>query len=189
MDHGTIAPSFKLRFLFGTIKSGSISIFVPIPLHSGHAPCGALNENIRGVNSWKLIPHSVHAKSSEYVFSYDDSFPSSSLLLNMTVTRPSAKLQAVSTESDNLLWKSIPSLMTSLSTTSSMLCLKFFPSSISSSRPLISPSTRTLTKPFFLKSSKISLCSPLRSFTTGASTCILVLSPSSIMDSVICPMV
>ena len=171
------------------IRSGFISILVPIPLHSGHAPWGALKENILGVNSWKLIPQSVHAKSSEYVFSYSMSSPSSFLLLNITVTRPSAKLQAVSTESDSLLWKSIPSLITSLSTIKSMLCLKVFASSISSSSSRISPSIRALTNPFFLKSSNMSLCSPFLSLITGAITWIFSPSPSSIIDSVICPMV
>ena len=34
----------------------------PIPEHSTHAPCGLLNENIRGAISGYEIPQSTHAK-------------------------------------------------------------------------------------------------------------------------------
>ncbi len=34
----------------------------PIPEHSAQAPCGLLNENIRGVISGYEIPQSTHAK-------------------------------------------------------------------------------------------------------------------------------
>ena len=147
-----MAPSFNVNVLSGTIRSGSISIFEPIPLHSGHAPCGALKENILGVSSSKFIPQSTQAKCSEYFFSY-----SSSPLSNKTVIRPSVNSAAVSNESTSLLLKSTSFLILSLSTTTSMLCLYVFASSMSSSRSLTSPSTRTLTKPLFLKSSRTSL--------------------------------
>ena len=54
-------PSYNVLFLSGTIKSSSILIKYPIPVHSGHAPNGLLNENILGDNSSKLILQSEHA--------------------------------------------------------------------------------------------------------------------------------
>ena len=54
-------PSYKVLFLSGIIKSGSIFIRYPIPVHVGQAPNGLLKENILGDNSSKLIPQSGHA--------------------------------------------------------------------------------------------------------------------------------
>src|SRR5262245_11319038 len=34
---------------------------MPKPLHAGHAPCGLLKENSRGVTSGKESPHWIHA--------------------------------------------------------------------------------------------------------------------------------
>src|SRR6266850_1913247 len=66
--HGASAPSLSERAGFGTRRSGSISSREPIPPHSGHAPYGLLNENIRGDTSGKEMPHSAHASFSENVF-------------------------------------------------------------------------------------------------------------------------
>src|SRR5437016_5544218 len=43
-----IAPEPRLRSLFGTTRSGSISILTPRPWQVGQAPCGVLNEKERG---------------------------------------------------------------------------------------------------------------------------------------------
>ena len=49
----------------GTSRSGSISQRVPMPPHSGQAPYGLLNENMRGETSGKEMPHSAQANRSE----------------------------------------------------------------------------------------------------------------------------
>src|SRR5947199_10098337 len=66
--HGASAPSLSERAGFGTSRSGSISSREPIPLHSGQAPYGLLNENIRGETSGNEIPHSAQASFSENVW-------------------------------------------------------------------------------------------------------------------------
>ena len=50
-----IAPSFILRSLFGTMRSGSILMNEPRPVQVGQAPKGLLNENILGFSSSMLI--------------------------------------------------------------------------------------------------------------------------------------
>src|SRR2546425_8714745 len=65
--HGASAPSLSERAGFGTSRSGSISSREPSPPHSGHAPYGLLNENIRGETSGKEMPHSAQASFSEKV--------------------------------------------------------------------------------------------------------------------------
>ncbi len=50
-DQGAIAPSDRLFSASGTTRSGSTSIRVPMPEHSGQAPHGALKENCRGSSS------------------------------------------------------------------------------------------------------------------------------------------
>ena len=64
MDHGRIAPSFSDSDGSGTISSGSISMCEPSPVQSAHAPCGELNENIRGSSSGMLVPQCRQAKRS-----------------------------------------------------------------------------------------------------------------------------
>ena len=49
--HGSRAPVARLLDLSGTTRSGSISSFVPRPAQPGHAPCGELNEKLRGSSS------------------------------------------------------------------------------------------------------------------------------------------
>ena len=61
LEPNAFIPSYSVLFLSGTIKSSSIFIKYPIPVHSGQAPNGLLNENILGVNSGKLNPQSGHA--------------------------------------------------------------------------------------------------------------------------------
>ncbi len=53
---GLTAPSLIDSFGLGTTRSGSISMRVPSPEHSGHMPSGELNENSCGVGSGNEIP-------------------------------------------------------------------------------------------------------------------------------------
>ena len=46
-----MAPSARLASGSGTTSSGSTSLRVPMPVHSGQAPNGELNENERGSSS------------------------------------------------------------------------------------------------------------------------------------------
>ena len=61
LEPNAFTPSYKVLFLSGIIKSGSIFIRYPIPEHSGQAPNGLLKENILGDNSGKLNPQWGHA--------------------------------------------------------------------------------------------------------------------------------
>ena len=63
--HGTMAPSRRFLLRSGMTWRGSISIFTPRPVHSGHAPYGELNENMRGASSSNDRPHSRQANFSE----------------------------------------------------------------------------------------------------------------------------
>ena len=60
-----MAPSFSDSDGSGTISSGSISICEPSPVQRGQAPCGELNENIRGSSSGIEVPQCRHMKRSE----------------------------------------------------------------------------------------------------------------------------
>ena len=62
--HGTIAPSSIDRPRSGMTFHGSISIFTPSPVQSGHAPYGELNENRRGASSSNESPQYTHASDS-----------------------------------------------------------------------------------------------------------------------------
>ena len=53
---GSTAPSRMLREGSGTMRSGSISGFVPSPLQSGHIPSGLLKLKCAGVSSPKDSP-------------------------------------------------------------------------------------------------------------------------------------
>src|SRR5207302_714010 len=70
---------------------GSKSTIVPRPWQSGHAPCGELNENARGVISGTLSPQSMQASRRENRRS-----PASYELMT---TMSSARLRAVSIDS------------------------------------------------------------------------------------------
>ena len=102
-------------------------------------------------------------------------------------TSPSASAIAVSTESVSRWRRS--SFITSRSTTTSIVCLNFLSSSISSSSSRCSPSTLTRVKPSPRSCSSRSRYSPLRSRTTGALTVNFVPSGSrriwSTIDSIV----
>src|SRR5215203_4912421 len=117
LAHGTTAPSLTLRSSLGTTSDGSISNLLPRPSQRSQAPCGLLKENVRGCISAIEAPQFVHVKLSEN--SIDSPCPSFSTV--STWTSPSASFSAVSTESVSR--RSMPSRITSLSTTTSMSCL------------------------------------------------------------------
>ena len=77
--HGCIAPSSRLRETSGTMSSGSTTSFCPSPEHVGHAPCGLLNENVRGSISAKLMPQYGHANCSENTCSSPESASTASI--------------------------------------------------------------------------------------------------------------
>ena len=54
--HGTRAPLARLFERSGMTRSGSISSFVPRPVQAGQAPCGELNEKLRGSSSSIVVP-------------------------------------------------------------------------------------------------------------------------------------
>src|SRR6478609_9851667 len=54
--HGTSAPCAIDFDLSGMTRSGSISSWVPRPVQVGHAPCGELNEKLRGSSSSIVNP-------------------------------------------------------------------------------------------------------------------------------------
>ena len=56
-----IPPSGIDKFQSGINRFKSICLVLPKPLHTGHAPYGALNEKILGSNSGKLKSHSGQA--------------------------------------------------------------------------------------------------------------------------------
>ncbi len=136
-----------------------------MPMQSGHAPYGALNEKSRGLNSSTEKPCSGQARASENTSSLSIS---RFLPKNCTITVPSERVVAVSMASASL--EVTPSFITMRSVITSMLCLKFFFSSILSASSLISPSIRTRVKPCARKPSRSLTCSPLRPETTGAKT-------------------
>ena len=53
---GASAPSATLFDRSGMTRSGSISRRVPRPVQAGHAPCGELNEKLRGSSSSIVKP-------------------------------------------------------------------------------------------------------------------------------------
>ena len=67
MLHGAIAPSPTDSAGSGTSSSGSITICAPRPWQCSQAPCGELNEKIRGSSSTSEGPCSGQAKRSEKV--------------------------------------------------------------------------------------------------------------------------
>ncbi|MNI24817.1 hypothetical protein D3C73_784480 [compost metagenome] len=160
----------------GISNSGSTTIFIPRPSHSGHAPKGLLKENIRGASSSILKPHTGQAK---FELNSSSSWP-------MISTRicPPDSFKAVSMESVSRVCTS--SLMTIRSTTTSIVCFLFFSSSISSVTSRSSPSTRTRTKPCLEMSLNRPLCSPLRPEMTGARICSRVFSGYCMIRSTIC---
>ncbi len=181
MAHGASAPCAIESSGSGTTSSGSISSCEPRPVQRWQAPCGALNEKIRGSSSGIEVPHFRQANFSEKV-SVSPSPPSRSTIVTATI--PSASAAAVSIESTSRLRTS--GRITSRSTTTAISCLTCFCSTISSSSPRSSPSTCTRAKPSDRSSSSSLPYSPLRPRTTGASTMKRVPSANSSTWSVIC---
>ena len=136
-DHGTSAPSAIDSVGSGTSRSGSISCCAPRPVHRGQAPCGELNEKIRGWSSGSETPCSGQANRSEKV--------SSSPSTTSITTSPSASATAVSIDCASRVRRS--AFITSRSTTTSIVCLNFLSRTISSSSSRCSPSTFTRVKP------------------------------------------
>ena len=168
--HGAMAPSASDRSSSGTTSSGSTSSSVPMPVHSGHAPNGELNEKDRGwissmPSGWLL---------GQAIFSEKRRSRSLSLASRSTksmTTTPPASPRAVSTESVRRRLEPASSpLATSRSTTTSMVCFFCFSRAGGSVRDTTSPSTRAREKPLVCSSAKRSTNSPLRPCTTGAST-------------------
>ena len=89
--HGAIAPSRSASAGSGTMRSGSKSHVAPRPWHPGHAPCGELNENARGVISGTLSPQVTHARRREN----SRSPPASVLMTTMSSASPSARFDRV----------------------------------------------------------------------------------------------
>ena len=174
---GLTAPSLTERSGFGTTRSGSISMRVPSPEHSGHIPSGELNENSCGDGSGNEIPQWWQARCSESTWSFCPSAAITSV--------PSPSRSAVSTESVSRC--ASPGLATRRSTTASIVCFFFLSrrTSSSSSESTL-PSSLTRAKPALRTCSITSLCSPLRSRTSGASTRNFVPSASRITSCTIC---
>ena len=136
-DQGTSAPSAIETLGSGTSRSGSISSCAPRPVQRGQAPCGELKEKIRGCSSGSETPCSGQAN-----FSLKSMVSPST---TSTATSPSASAAAVSTDCVSRWRRS--GLSTSRSTTTSIVCLNFLSSTISSSSRRCSPSTLTRVKP------------------------------------------
>ena len=92
-----MAPSAIDSERSGMIRSGSISSLMPSPWHSGQAPCGVLNENVRGSISASVVPCSGQANSSENGRSVPPFEPSAFVWETIIVRFP--QRSAVSTES------------------------------------------------------------------------------------------
>ena len=189
-DQGTMAPSAIERLRFGMTIAGSSSIFTPRPVHSRQAPCGLLNEKLRGSSSPKERPSKTQAKCSEYMRSSSFSLAFASAISSSTIVPPPSR-SAVSTESDSRVRRessspSPGSALTTRSTTMSMAWRLFLSSLISSSSSRTVPSTRTRTKPALRASSKTLVYSPLRSVTTGARIIIRRPAGTARIESTIC---
>ena len=133
------APSSMLSDGSGTTASGSTSSRTPSPVHAGHAPCGLLNEKLRGAGSSIEIPQYTQANSSE------NSSSCMPLSASAGISRmsPSLSLDACSSDSWSRERSSGPMMMRS--TTTSMSCLNFLSSVIGSARSWSTPSTRART--------------------------------------------
>ncbi len=159
-----MAPSLNERSWSGMIRSGSKYLFVPSPLHSGHAPCGLLNENIWGVNSGMLIPHWVHAAFWLKKISPEP--------ITSRTACPPERLRVSSMES---VRRRLISLLTMRrSTTTLIWCFLFLSKTISSSRSLICPSILTLVNPSFRSRWRSWVCAPFLPSIKGAKICTLV---------------
>ena len=118
----TMAPSSMERDLSGIIRSSSNSILYPSPKHSGHAPKGLLKEKLLGSTSSTLMPQS----GQEKLWLKFTGSPS------VTSTVISPPLRAITVSMESVRRFSMPSFTIRRSTTTSMLCLIFLSSLISS---------------------------------------------------------
>ena len=160
--HGAMAPSASDFVSSGTTRCGSKSTRAPRPWQPGHAPCGELNENARGVISGMLSPQSTHARRRE-----NSRSPASSELMT---TMSSARLRATSI--DSISRRSTPPRTMTRSTSTSIAWLRRRSSLMSSSSDRNWPSIRALVKPRARSAASSFLNSPLRPRTTGARTLI-----------------
>ncbi len=130
-----------------------------MPRHSGHAPKGLLNENIRGVSSSMENPHFGQARELENVVRVP--------VGPRTVTRPAESLRASSTDSVSRVTSSGET--TRVSTITSTVCFFAFSSLISDAADRIStPSTTKRRYPCLRSWSMTSRCSPFWARITGA---------------------
>ena len=165
----------------GTTNSGSNSIFTPRPSQAGHAPNGLLKLNNRGSISSIVKPDTGQANLAENTVRWPPLPGLASAFSAMAM--PSAKPSAVSRESARRDWMS--SRTTTRSTTTSMSCLTFLFIAGTASISYSVPSTFTRWKPFFCRSIRSFLYSPLRPRTMGARMYRRVPSPIAMMRSTI----
>ena len=133
-----MAPSSRDLSSSGTISSGSTSMRVPMPVHSGQAPKGELKEKERGSSSSKDRSSYGQYRCSEYMRSRSGS--SSGRSTKSSTTMPPDRPRAVSTESVSR--RLAPSLTVRRSMTTSMVCFSCFFSVGGSVSWIVSPSTR-----------------------------------------------
>ena len=167
-------------------SAGSTSIVIPSPVQSGQAPCGLLNEKLRGSISPSANMSRGQASCSEKMRS-----SSSSSARIRTIPSPSCSacsmLSASRPANDCRSSSSAPDAGSAIrSTTTSIEWRLFFSSAISSSSERTSPSIRARTNPRERASSSTCWCSPLRSRITGASTSSRDLGGSASTLSTIC---
>jgi hypothetical protein len=136
-----------------------------------------LKENIRGEISGNDTPQRAQASRSENT----NPLPPSAV---STETTPSASRREVSSESASRA--AIVGLTTSRSTTTSIACLRFLSSSISSVSSRTVPFTRTRVYPWRERSKNSFRYSPFRPRTIGARTTTRVPSGSVSTRSTIC---
>ena len=158
--HASTTPSRSVWRGSPMQRSGSTTSRAPRPSHAGHAPCGPLNENMRGSMGGSEMPQSMQAKRS--LIQNGSSSPA------CTSSRPSPSLSASSTLS--VRRPLMPSFRTRRSTTTSRSCIFARSSSSSSPRSTTEPSMRARTKPSRRSRSSSSLSSPFRARAMGART-------------------
>ena len=152
------------RFRSGTTLSSSMASTVPRPLQSGHIPRGELKEKSVGSSSGKAKPQQDRASLMRR----------SSRSITWTMICRAPRASAVSTESVRRFRKEASVLTTSRSTTASMLCFLCLDRLWTLESSCTTPSMRTRWNPSLRSASSLSLCSPFRFSTMGASTSIRV---------------
>ena len=171
--HGAIAPSSIDRSGSGITSSGSTSSRVPSPSQVGHAPYGELNEKLRGWSSSNDRPSNGQASFSLYVWmsspcvglhgDRDEALGQLERRLDRIGDPPPDVGLGDEPVDDDL---------------DRVLVVLRQPDRLARGR-WVSPSMRARTKPFFARSCSSFSYSPLRPWTTGASTWNRVPSGSS----------